>query len=55
MEALFPYLAYILGAGIGVLILVCFVDVGSSKRRTQMRQPRQIYFPPADRTPHRPA
>ena len=46
MEALFPYLAYILGAGIGVLILVCFVDGGSSKRQTQMRQPRQIYFPP---------
>ena len=55
MEPLLPYLTYILGAAIGVLILVCFVDKGSSKRQPPMREPRQIYFPPADRTPHRPA
>jgi len=55
MEAVIPYLVYILGAAIGILVLVCLVDGGSSRRQTQMREPRQIYFPPADRTPHRPA
>ena len=52
MEALLSYLAYILGAAIGVLLLVCLVDRDGSKRHPQMRQPRQFYYP--DRTPHRP-
>ena len=53
MALIFHYLPYILGAGLAVLILVCFFNGGGARKHIEPRRPKQIYHRWDDDSAHR--
>jgi len=53
MAMVFPYLPYILGAGLAALVLYCLFDGSSTRKPAGRERPRPAYYRWDDNSAHR--